>query len=218
MNGEDRKISPRKILLAVIITGVVIVASVGGVFQVANSAGIFSANVYVNGYVEYSVADQVFLFIDGIKADTNTMGNGYYDYYYQNSYSFYNIDVKANEEHTFQVITSDSEESNIITEYTPFGESTHISINIVVQKTRVYVEGTYKDNNSGSVNVALYVDGASLDNYYVYGNGDTYSFSAEVAQNQEHMFKVQTTGYNMYSNQTNVYIGTVVETITMDLP
>ena len=174
MNGGDSKISPRKIILAVIITGIIIVASVGGVFQVASSVGMISANVTVSGYVEYSDADQVFLFIDGIKVDTNTMGNGYYDYYYQNSYSFYNIEVKANAEHTFQVVTSDSEESPILSEYTPFGEPTYLSINIVEQKTRVNVDGTYNGNSSYSVNMYFYVDGDNMDNYYVYGHGDTY--------------------------------------------
>ncbi|MDD4308189.1 MAG: hypothetical protein PHU53_05220, partial [Thermoplasmata archaeon] len=156
---------------------------------------------------------------DSVVVETRSLSSYYYDYY-QSSYSFYNVDVKANADHTYQVITSDGEESAITTEYAVFGGNQYIYLNIVAETTRVIVQGTAHVNTTYSTNVQLYIDGVSEDSTYVYGNNAFYSFTADVTENDNHTFMVYTSGSytNSYSNQTTEYIGSETVTITMDLP
>lgn len=220
MNGNEARLSPKKVILAVVITGFIIIASVGSAFQVASSTGLITAQVSVTGYVTGSDAESISLVVDSVVVETKSLSSYYYDYY-QSSYSFYNVDVKANADHTYQVITSDGEESAITTEHAVFGDNQYIYLNIAAETTRVIIQGNAHLNTTYSTNVQLYIDGVTDDSTYVYGNNAFYSFTADVTENDDHTFMVYTSGSystNSYSNHTTEYIGSETVTITMDLP
>jgi len=204
-----------KVLGAVVVTGMIIIASVGGFFYLAGSAGIFNAEVGVNGYAEGSNATEVSLYIDGSLAATEqiTQSNSMYndDYFY-----FYGIHVKANTEHEFQAITSNGEESQTVTEYTRFGETTWISLNIVKPKTSVIIRGYY--NGTGTAYATLYIDGQTSGSTWV-NHGEVFFLSQQVEQNRSHVFMVHTeNSLQNYTRSAEVYVGAAETTIWINLP
>ncbi|MDD4308400.1 MAG: hypothetical protein PHU53_06300, partial [Thermoplasmata archaeon] len=66
MNGNEARLSPKKVILVVAVTGFIIIASVGGAFQVASSTGLITAEVNVTGYVTGSDADSISLVVDSV--------------------------------------------------------------------------------------------------------------------------------------------------------
>jgi hypothetical protein len=217
--SENGKMSPRKTIVAIFITGIIIVASVGGFFFLADSNGLFDAEVRVDGYAQGTNASQCYLYVDGVKVATQLIGEGNYDYPYYNqdcAYSFDNIRVESYVEHKFQVITSNGEESPVRTEYTPFGQQSYLYINVIIEKTPVYVRGIYKSNNNGTATIHFYVDNQQISDYSAYSGG-SYYFSTEVYANQIHSFKVNSYENNAYENETTQYIGTSATSIWLNL-
>lgn len=219
MNGNDR-MSPRKIILAMVVTGIVIVASVGGIFMAADSVGLISTTVSVTGQVQGSNATQCELFVDGVSVDTAYISGYPYEYYqYNRNYYFYNVKVKANADHDFQVITSLGEKSDIVTEYTPYSESTRISLSIVKKQVQVTVRGEYKGNVTGTTSVSLYVNENSMGNDMVSSSNPEFSITAMVYENCYYTFRLTASNYyyEQLTNVTTVYVGSVPMTITMDI-
>ncbi len=214
MSGNGQ-MSPSKVLAAVVFTGVVIIASVGGFFFMADSAGVFNADVGINGYAEGSNATEVSLYIDGSLAATEQIAQSNY-MYNDNYFYFYGIHVKANTEHTFQAITSNGEESQTVTEYTRFGEITWISLNIVKPKTSVIIRGYY--NGTGTAYATLYIDGQTSGSTWV-NHGEVFFLSQQVEQNRSHVFMVHTeNNLQNYTKSAEVYVGAAETTIWLNLP
>jgi len=216
---------PRKVILAVLITGILIAASVGAVFITADRAGMITASVRVSGNAQGSNATQCHLYVDGEKVKTTSLGSGGYydyDYYYSNRYYSFNVDVKANREHEFQVITSEGEESESVVENVPFGRSTYVSLNIVMKMVDVIVRGNYTGNRS-SVGITLYVNN-NYEGYMTVNNmgSSQFIFSTEQFGNRLCTFKLEAklTSYPntiLSTNQTAVYLGSSLATIYMDV-
>ena len=221
--SENNKISPKKAILAIIITGLIIVASVGGFFYLADSNGLFNAKIRVTGNMQGTNATQCYLYVDGVKVATEPIDGNSNGYPYNNNYNYYdfeNIEVIANVEHKLQIITSNGDESSVITKYIPFGQPSYFTINIIIEKTPVYIRGFFNGTNnqySSSTTIRLYVDGNQINNYQVYSNGSFY-FSTEVYENQNHVFMVNANNdMNTYENETTEYIGTSAITIWLNL-
>jgi hypothetical protein len=210
-------INARKILVTVIITGIVIIASVGGFFHLANSAGIFNIKVEISGNVEGSNAITINLYVDGLEVATADLNNNSFDSFNQRYYYFSGVEVAANKHHTFQAITSNNEKSALESVYTPFGESNWISLNIVKPKTTVNIRGYYNGTISPNY-ITLQTDGFSLIETAV-NHGEIFFFTVQVNQNEDHLFMVFTAS-NMqnYSRSTLKYIGSAETTIWLNLP
>jgi len=217
--SANGSMNPRKVIMAIIITGVIIVASVGCLFVTASYVGLINAEVYVSGSVQGSNATHCSLYVDGAKVATNNLGGSYYGSY-GNYFSFYDIEVKANMEHEFKVITSEGEESDAVTEYTPFGERTSVSLNIVRKEVSVHIRGNYQGTNSSLV-VYCYADNQWAGMEQVnYPSQTDYYFTAVVYEKSTHTFRldVQSPYYgSIATNQTTVYVGSTSMTIYMDV-
>jgi hypothetical protein len=215
--NENNKMSPKKTIMAIIITGIVIIASVGGFFYLADSNGLFNGEVRVTGYAQGTNATQCYLYVDGVKVATEPIGERYngYSSYYNQEYTFDNIKVKANIEHKFQIITASGDESVVVTEYIPFGQQSYLPINIIIENTPVYVRGIYNGSSTTSTTIHLYVDGNQIDSRYSSGS---YYFTTEVYENQNHHFMVSVyDNMNTYENETTQYIGSSATTIWLNL-
>ncbi len=217
--NDDTPMNPKKAILAVMVTGLIIVASVATVFAAADYAGMITAEVSVYGSAPTSNATACYLYVDGVKVDTDYFDYYDYSYIYDRYFSFYDVRVKANVEHEFQVITSDGEESNLITEYTPYGEYTYISLSIVNPEVSLKVQGSYKGNVSCN-RISFYLDSEYISQYYVTYPGYTdYLFTTTVYENSYHTILLRAYDYytQVGTNQTAVYIGSESLTFQMDL-
>jgi len=201
--------------MAVMVTGIVIIASVGGFIHVANSAGVFNSNVGVSGYVEGSNATTLTLYIDGAERAAETLDHDIYSQTDQRYYYFDYVKVTANRRHTFQVVTSDGEQSPTEDRYVRFGESAWISLNIEKPKATVTVRGYY--NGTGTGYIYLQVDGQYAGDTWA-EHGGTYMLARQVYLNQSHFFMVHST-YNLqnYTSSAEVLV-TGDMTIWLNLP
>lgn len=225
MNGNAR-MSPRKVIIAVVITGMIIIASVGGVFITMNSLGMMTAEISIYGQVSGTNASSCFLYVDGVKVATfnfiysdNYGYNSDYDGYNDRYFSFYSIKVKANTEHEFQVITSDGEESITETLYTQFADSTDLTINITKPLVVLNIMGNYTGNVSCYI-VTCYVDNENVGSSGIdYPNQLCYGFTARVYENGYHIIRLEAnlnyTGFA--SNQATIYVGTETVNYYMDI-
>ncbi|MFO7618751.1 MAG: hypothetical protein R6W91_03750 [Thermoplasmata archaeon] len=218
--SENGGMQPRKLILAMFITGIIIVASVGGVFISADYVGLIKADVSVSGYIQNSNATSCSLFVDGIKESTKSLGGDYYSYNNQ-YYNFYDVEVEANQEHEFKVVTSEGEESETMTEYTSFGQRSHVSINIIRKIVSVTVRGSYQGTNYSQI-LYCYADDETVGTKQInYPGQTTYSFTARVYEKATHIFRlaIQSSPYGgvVATNQTAVYVGSSSMTIEMNV-
>ncbi len=211
MNEENRPISPKKILLAIFVTTMLIIMAVSGIFYVLDASNMITEQVSVNGRTN-SQAEQVELYVDGKVLDTYYLPelNYYYGEYgsYGKNYYFY-VEVKANVEHVFQVRTSDGEESQQVTEYIKFGDSNYIN-NLIVEipDIELTITGT---NKIGEVTpIYLFIDDTQMDANYGVANNTLFTLEANMEANTLHIVRITThpsTYYNSggYFNETTVY-------------
>jgi hypothetical protein len=208
--------NPRKLFFGLILVGLIVIASVGSTLFVIERAGIIQAEVYVSGTAETN-ATQCHLYVDSEKVATESLRYYYGGYGNDDIKEFYfrDVKVKANVVHTFQVITTNGEESAVQEMRTPFGRLTRVTgISIFPEKVRLNVIGT--NMGESTEDVTLYVDDSYEDIARNIQPGDTYSFSVDVSENQYHTFEIRTTYSGYTQNQTTVYIGTIPQAIYLD--
>ena len=215
MNDQIPGVNPKKLFLGLMLVGLIVIASVGSTLFVIERAGLIQAEVSVSGTAETN-ATICYLYVDGEKVATTSMH--YYSYYGSEDakdFYFYDVKVKANVMHSFQVKTPNGEESAVMESKTPFGRVTRITnLYIFQEKVRINVIGTNLGDTTEDV--TLYVDDLYKGREDNIRPGYTYTFSVDVSENNYHTFEIRT-GYSGFAqNQTTVYIGTIPEAVYLD--
>ncbi len=214
MNEKGTK--PLKVFISLIITAVIIIASVGVIFYLIDSKNMITSLVSAHGSAETNATSCDF-YVDGEVVDT-------YNFALYSTYKYFTFShrVRANEEHEFQVITANGEESQKIKMYTRFGDFNYISdLRIVQAKIVVQINGVNRAGENS--NIYFYVDGEYEDQASSIANNTSYHLMAEVSAFELHEFEIRNYRYSsssdiQLSNKTWMYTENVGFTIEMDFP
>lgn len=203
------------------VAGMVVIASVSGIFHVARSQGAFKAHVSVSCMFIGTIGEECSLYVDGEIVASRRLNPAQPQTYngQQVDQCSFNIEVVANRKHDFRVMSTEGELSNKVTEFTQFGKGTTVYLSTFGNKTNITVKGLFTGNNSSPA-ASLYIDGVLVETQHgEVPNRMEYEFTEEVYLRRHYIVKVMAYSYweGELSNQTLVYVDRLPVNVSLDL-